>query len=334
VDAFASSIVFQQDHVLAPSAEPRRHLRPVPALQQHCVLTQPDAGAAPILRALQSARRQVRIKMFKLTSEPVLREVVRASRRGVDVQVMLNPSRSDGSRANDEAFGYLQQAGVAVRWTSPDFYVTHEKSMVVDDLAFICTFNFADKYFEKARGYAIVTRDAAEVAEVVEGFAADWQRRPFQPQRLVWSQAGKGNSRQRMQELIEGAQHELAIQNPKLVDAGILAGLCAALQRGVRVRFLSSGMKGLSPCDVEENGAAVRTLAALGAQTHAIKKPKVHAKLVVADRSRALVGSMNLDRSCFELRRELGIYLDHPVPVAELLSTFERDWKQSKFFRP
>lgn len=334
MDAFASYGLSQPDLTFSPCEQGRRHLRVVPALQQHCILTQPDMGAEPILRALRGAQRRVRIKMFKLTSEAVLREAARAAERGVDVQVMLNPTRSDGSRANDEAFAYLSAAGVAVRWTNPEFYVTHEKSMLVDDLAFICTFNFADKYFENSRGYAVVTRDPREVEEVAEGFSADWERRHFQPTHLVWSQGARGNSRRRMEALIEGAERELAIQNPKLVDAGILQSLAGALRRGVSVRFLSSGTKGLSPCDVQENGAALRSLAALGARTHSIKKPKVHAKLVVADRKTALVGSMNLDRSCFELRRELGIVVEHPVPVSGLLDTFELDWTRSKPFTP
>jgi phosphatidylserine/phosphatidylglycerophosphate/cardiolipin synthase-like enzyme len=45
---------------------------------------------------------------------------------------MLNPARSGGDRANDETFARLSDAGVNVAWSNPKFYVTHEKSIVVD----------------------------------------------------------------------------------------------------------------------------------------------------------------------------------------------------------
>lgn len=310
-------------------APQRANLRAVPA-QDHAVLTMPEAGLESILDIIASARRRLRVKMFKLTSQPIQQALIAAASRGVDVKVLLNPSRSDGSRANDEAFEALKQGGVAVEWTNPAFYVTHEKSMVVDDLAFICTFNFADKYFTKTRGYAVVSRNPTEVNEVYDGFEADWDRRDFVPQRLVWSQGPAGNSRQRAMELIAGAQHEILIENPKLVDAETKERLVQALARGVKVRFLSSGLKGLSDWDIAENSAALRTLMSKGAEVREIKKPKMHAKLILVDGRRALVGSLNLDKSCFELRRELAVVVEHPLPLAELTATFAADWARSK----
>lgn len=308
--------------------ERRARLRAVPDLD-HAVLAMPEAGIHSILDVINGASRRIYVKMFKLTSTRIQQALVVAAHRGVDVRVMLNPSRSDGSRANDDAAQALRQGGVAVEWTNPQFYVTHEKSMVADDLAFICTFNFADKYFKKTRGYAVVTRNSEEVAEVVEGFEADWQRRAFVPGRLVWSQAHEGNARAKLEELLDGAQSEILIQNPKLVDQQILDRLLDALSRGVRICFLSSGLKGLSDWDVAENSASLRQLLQGGAEVREIKKPAMHAKLVLVDGVNALVGSMNLDRSCFELRRELGVLVSHPQPLAQLRQTFEQDWAVS-----
>lgn len=309
---------------------PRRvQLHAVPA-RDHAVLAMPEAGIDSILEVIGNARRRVYVKMFKLTSERIQHALIGARQRGVDVRVMLNPSRSDGSRANDEAAETLRQGGVRVEWTNPSFYVTHEKSMVADDLAFICTFNFADKYFKKTRGYAIVSRNTDEVNEVVDGFEADWERRSFSPRRLVWSQGNEGNSRRRLQALIAGARREILIENPKLVDQQILDCLLAALSRGVRVCFLSSGLKGLSEWDVAENSASLRQLLAHGAEVREIKKPAMHAKMVLVDQEQALVGSMNLDRSCFELRRELGVMVSHPAPLADLLRTFQADWAAAR----
>ena len=48
---------------------------------------------------------------------------------------MLNAARSGGDRANDETYEQFLSAGIAVQWSNPKFYVTHEKSIVVDEKA-------------------------------------------------------------------------------------------------------------------------------------------------------------------------------------------------------
>ena len=56
--------------------------------------------------------------------------------------------------------------------------------------------------------------------------------------------------------------------------------------------------------------ASLRTLTRFGVKVHKQKNLRVHAKLIVVDNRHALVGSMNIDRSAFDLRRELGIMTD------------------------
>ena len=67
---------------------------------------------------------------------------------------------------------------------------------------------------------------------------------------------------------------------------------------------------------------------------HKQKNLRVHAKLLIVDAERALVGSMNIDRSAFDLRRELGITVDDPAVVARLKAVFEEDWAQSHPYAP
>jgi phosphatidylserine/phosphatidylglycerophosphate/cardiolipin synthase-like enzyme len=63
-----------------------------------------------------------------------------------------------------------------------------------------------------------------------------------------------------------------------------------------------------------------------GVKVRRQKHPKLHAKLLLADGRYAQTGSMNLDRSAFDLRRELGIESDAPAVVERLRATFEADW--------
>src|SRR4051794_22904552 len=155
------------------------------------VMVQPDDGAAPLLALIATAERSLFVKQFRFTHPGLLAAVIAAHRAGRDVRVMFNPHASSGVRVNDAAFAELEAAGVKVLWTSPDFYVTHEKSMILDDrLALVATFNWDEKYFTETRDYGVVLDEPASVAEIRECFMADWDRRGFKPgagSTLLWS---------------------------------------------------------------------------------------------------------------------------------------------------
>ena len=78
------------------------------------VIVQPDDGVRPVLALIEQARHSLRIKQFTFSHPTLLDAVIEAHRRGVTVQVMLNPARSSGDRANDATFETLN---VAVRGT-------------------------------------------------------------------------------------------------------------------------------------------------------------------------------------------------------------------------
>jgi phosphatidylserine/phosphatidylglycerophosphate/cardiolipin synthase-like enzyme len=298
---------------------------------EHQLIIQPDEGVAPVLALLDRARRSLRIKQFTLTDPDVVAAIIRAHDRGVAVRVMLNPHRSAGDRANDETYAALKRARVTVEWTNPAFAVTHEKSIIVDDAtALIATFNLCTKYFTETRDYGIVTTCPHEVAEIIAGFEADWKRESFAPPEesdLLWSAT---NSRHRMAWFIDAATHELLIQHPKFVDATIVERIAAARHRGVKVDLLCGGKHGISDWDVLDTFASLRLLERSGVKIRRQKHLKLHAKLLIIDDKRALVGSMNIDRSAFDLRRELGVVTEEGPVVKRLRKVFDHDWHQAK----
>jgi phosphatidylserine/phosphatidylglycerophosphate/cardiolipin synthase-like enzyme len=301
----------------------------VPPDQQR-LLVMPDDGDTAVVALIDAARQRLLLKQFKLQSEAVEQALWRAHQRGVAVRVMLNPHTSGGDRWNDEAYALLEGWGIAVAWTSEAFPVTHEKSMVVDgEAVLIATFNLADKYFTQTRDYGVVSHDPEVVAEVVAGFEADWQRRPFEPRLdvgLVWSSI---HSRGQMARVIDRATTTLWIQHPKFVDAVILERIIAARERGVKVRVLCGGKHGISDWDIFDTFSSLRLMERFGVRIRRQKHLKLHAKLILIDGAAALIGSMNIDRSAFDLRRELGIEIDAPEVVQRLQACFAADWQQA-----
>jgi len=294
------------------------------------LIIEPDEGVEPVVRLIESAKKFIRVKQFTFTHPALLNAVKAAHERGVEVRIMLNPARSSGSRANDEAFAWLQKAGIAVKWSSSRFVVTHEKSMQVDGLfALIATFNFAEKYFTLTRDYGVLIEDAALLEQVAAGFEADWNGSSFVPDAtsdIIWSNV---NSRRRICDLIDSASRTVEIQHPKLVDAVVLDRLASAVDRGVHVRFLCGGKHGISDYDVLDTFSSLRLLRRVGVRVHRQRNFRLHAKLVIIDREIAQTGSMNLDRSAFDLRRELGVILREPKIVQRLCEIFEHDWESS-----
>jgi len=295
------------------------------------LLVMPDDGGAAVVDLIDQAREGLLLKQFKLQSEQIEQALFRARERGVRVRVMLNPHTSGGERWNDEAFALLQNRGIEVVWTSECFPVTHEKSMVIDgQAALIATFNLSEKYFTETRDYGVITFDPVVVEQVRAGFEADWHRSFFEPRLdvgLVWSNA---HSRGQMARVIDAASKTLWIQHPKFVDAVILERILAARQRGVKVRVLCGGKHGLSDWDVFDTFSSLRVMELFGVKIRRQRHLKLHAKLILVDGKAAMTGSMNIDRSAFDVRRELGIEIDCPAVISRLASTFEVDWKASK----
>ena len=275
------------------------------------------------------------MKQFMFTEESIIQAVIDRKNAGVDVRVMLNSQRQRGDRDNDETFAKFKSAGVNVQWASPKFIVTHEKSIVVDGkAALIATFNLCAKYFSLTRDYGVITQQPYRVAQITEVFDADWAHRDWTAsyyERLLWSNT---NSRYHMAQFIDTAQHQLDIQHPKYVDAAILDHIAAAADRGVKVHVLCGGRHGIREWDIMDTFASLRTLRRFGVKVHKQKNLRAHAKLLIADHEHALLGSMNIDRRAFDIRRELGMTTSDPEVVARLNQVFDMDWNLSHHYDP
>ena len=171
-----------------------------------------------------------------------------------------------------------------------------------------------------------LTHQPEEVAQIGDCFLADWERQRFHPtpaSALLWSNQ---NSRRIMSAFIDGARHTLDIQHPKFVDATILERIVQARRRDVHVRLLCGGRHGISEWDVLDTFASLRVLSHLDVKVRKQKNLRLHAKLLVADGKSALIGSMNIDRSSFDLRRELGAVVTGKAALRLLSQVFEADW--------
>ena len=303
---------------------PQRHLcRPLPRAirngsgqsrpmtMSRTIIILPDDTAQPISMRSTGARKTLRVKMFVFSDPGLLAAVVAARKRGVEVRVMLNKARRDGEDDNAASRKTLAAAGVDVHDSNPAFDLTHEKSMVVDDaVAFVKSLNWETRNLTVTRDYAVVTSHHHEVDEVIAGFEADWHRKTFDPgakAHLIWC---SNNGRERIAHFIDSAKHTLFVQNERYQDTVIVERLVRAVRRGVKVHIMARPPHTLKKDKLIEGVGGLRIVQDVGAKVHRMKKLRLHAKLLLADHERAIIGSINLAPGSFDSRRELAIELD------------------------
>jgi cardiolipin synthase A/B len=296
----------------------------------HSLIVLPDDTAQPILDALSSAKKSLRIRMFLFTDPALVDAVLAAKRRGVDVRVMLNPARRGGESENDETKGKLVGAGIEVKDSNPAFELTHQKSMVIDgEIGFVESFNWETRDLTVTRDYAVVTTQKTEVAEMNLCFEADWAREAFNPgehSQLVWC---PNNGRERIANFIDSAKKSLWLQNERYQDTVIIERLVRAVERGVRLHILARPPHTLKKDKLVEGVGGLRIMHDVGAKVHTLKGLKLHAKMILADDQRAIVGSINLSPGSFDGRRELAIETDAHHVVKRLNEAAQTDWENS-----
>lgn len=167
-------------------------------MSHRSLIVLPDDTGKPIIDAINAATKTIRIKMFVYSDPDLIKAVIAAKGRGVKIQVMLNPARRDGEEVNAETRKTLEQAGINVKDSSPDFGITHEKSMVVDDVgikihklkhlklhgkmlladgsrAIVGSINLAPGSFDDRRELAIEVHDEEIVERLHKVAKQDWE---------------------------------------------------------------------------------------------------------------------------------------------------------------
>jgi phosphatidylserine/phosphatidylglycerophosphate/cardiolipin synthase-like enzyme len=175
----------------------------------------------------------------------------------------------------------------------------------------------------------VITDHKHEVNEIIDCFEADWNRKSFDPgenAHLIWCE---GNGRNKIAEFIDRAKHTLFLQNERYQDAIIIEHLVRAKERGVKVHVMARPPHTLKKEKLVEGVGGLRIMDDVGIKVHKLKHLKLHAKMLFADRVRAIVGSINLAPGSFDSRRELAIEVNDDDVVERLHKIVHHDWKNS-----
>jgi phosphatidylserine/phosphatidylglycerophosphate/cardiolipin synthase-like enzyme len=155
--------------------------------------------------------------------------------------------------------------------------------------------------------------DPRVASELNRLFDADWDDISFTPYPDSPLMISPFNSREKMSAFIASASKSIHITDAKVEDPAIVELLAEKARQGVEVRILG-----------KEKSAAKRSSAI---EIRESPRFKLHAKCIIVDGSRAVIGSMNLRSESFDRRREVSIIVDDADVLRRLNAVFASDWE-------
>jgi phosphatidylserine/phosphatidylglycerophosphate/cardiolipin synthase-like enzyme len=275
------------------------------------LITQPEAGVAPVVTAIKQAKRSIDVLIFRLDRQEIARALEAAVARGVRVRALTAHQNRGGTKSLRKLEMQLLENGVTVSRTANDLVRYHGKMMIVDEKHLhVYGFNFTALDIAKSRSFGIITKNRKLVAEASKLFEADFDRKPYSSsyERFIVS---PDNARERLAKFLKGARRQLLIYDPKVSDDAMLKIITERMNAGVDVKIIGK---------VEDKWGI-----------HAEKYPgkRLHIRAIIRDGERAFVGSQSLRRLELEKRREIGIVVTDDSVVRQMQKIFEDDWAQT-----
>ena len=272
------------------------------------LITQPDAGVTPIVKAIRNAKKAIDIVIFRFDRAEIEKALSAAVERGVNVRALIAHTNKGGEKTLRKLELRLLACGLTVSRTADDLPRYHGKMMIVDKVLHVYAFNYTKLDIEKSRSFGIVTKDKRLVKEAARLFEADFNRQGYSPGHpgLVVSPE---NSRTVLTNFVRGARKQLLIYDQQVSDNLVQRVLAERAKAGVEIRIIGGLEKDLP--DVK-----IRRLADL----------RLHVRAIVRDGATAFVGSQSLRKLELDGRREVGVLVTNTGIARRIAATFESDW--------
>ena len=141
------------------------------------VITQPDDGLTPILKAIKRARKSLDIVIFRFDLPELEDALAAAVERGVAVRALIAHTNRGGEKKLRKLESRLLKCGATLSRTADDMVRYHGKVIIVDNkTAMVLGFNFTSLDIKKSRSLGLITANPKIVVGVDQG-----DRRRSQP---------------------------------------------------------------------------------------------------------------------------------------------------------
>ncbi|UAN48709.1 phospholipase D family protein [Serratia sp. JSRIV001] len=139
-----------------------------------------EAGFSPegsalqlVLNTLDSAKQSIRMMGYSFTSPEVVKALVNAHQRGVDVKIVLD-DKGNRNKANQAAINIVVNAGIQLR-TNGHYAIMHDKVIIQDNHTVeVGSFNYTRAAARANSESVLVIR---EMPALAQSYLAHWQSR-------------------------------------------------------------------------------------------------------------------------------------------------------------
>jgi phosphatidylserine/phosphatidylglycerophosphate/cardiolipin synthase-like enzyme len=139
-----------------------------------------DVGFSPegsaqqlVIRTLDDAHDSIRLMGYSFTSPEIVKSLVAAKRRGVDVRVVVD-DKGNRSKASQAAMNVVVNAGIPLR-TNSHYKIMHDKVIITDGQNVeLGSFNYTRSAARSNSENALVVRELPSLAQT---YLAHWQSR-------------------------------------------------------------------------------------------------------------------------------------------------------------
>jgi phosphatidylserine/phosphatidylglycerophosphate/cardiolipin synthase-like enzyme len=290
------------------------------------LIIEPDRGREPILTAILNATSSIDLAMYGLTDLQFTKAFAKAQQNGKNIRVLLEPHPYKSTYENTQAIQFLRQTPIPLQFPSHQFNLLHQKTFLFDQrTALIMTFNLTHAAFSQAhpreRNFALLITEPSMAQEIQAVFNADWQHQSVTVTHpnLVWS---PDNSRKKIIDFIHQAKTDIKIYTENITDYQIIGALANVSRSHVNVQILLSS---------KPNRKSWNYLTRAGVAIHVSPYTLIHAKVIMIDQARAMVGSINLTAPSLDKNRELSVITDNKSIIQLLINTFRYDLSECHF---
>lgn len=274
----------------------------------------------PYYDSLASTQKGLKIQVYEFTEKKIRELVKKLAKKWTNIKIIIEDKKFQQYRNTYkdllELFTWYQNIQIKSdkqMWTE---YI-HSKVDLLDDSFWIKTNNITESAFKSSREYMFhsYNKDIWNSLNLI--WDKDWdgikiENSDIHPNLLICNI----NCRAGIEYLLNSATESIIIQTQYIVDTNILAILKNKTELSEFKIIVS---------DTEANDDLLKYFGPI--KIKKLKKPYVHAKMILVDNEYLILGSMNLSDNSLDNNREIWIVLIDQSLIDKFRSQFDKDWE-------
>lgn len=272
-----------------------------------------------IITKIGKAKTRIYVETYIFTEKRILKAIIDAKKRWLDVQVILESNVFWLWNINKKTFDSLNLAWVKVKYANTiNYNFTHSKFFLIDNEYIISTWNISYSTYTQNKEFFIFWNNIKDLTLLEKIFIKDYVWEKFiECNNIIIS--SPACSRWPLETIIKNAKKNIYIYEQSIDDIEFQNLLIEKHKSWVKIKLIIWDIN-----KAKSNKVAFDKFNKEWIHIIAPKKPYVHAKTFLIDDSIFFIWSVNLTNNSLENNREVGIIFKNNSQMKEFKNEFER----------